>query len=404
LIWVGSGHHLFAVDPIGGDVVASFPGSGGSIGTLGLAVGDGAVWSVVAVSGSVSALLRGGVSVESSPAPSVEPVGPEQLSWTAMDISGIAQFPNAITVGDSAVWAIAPSDDDPGRGDLVWLDPSSGNVVTRVPVDHLPTWGSADAGLATGGGGVWSLGVDHRDGELHTILDQIDPTTNEVDDEIDMGPGSGGDVWVDGSDIWVVHFTDVPNTLEVVRVDLADHRVLARIPIPGEWSQEIFVLGGSVWVSALTTGSDGAFGGPGSEHLLLRVDPVTNRNVDQISCACGLPITPSGEVFWAEVQEGLQRFDAATGSPLGEVISVPSWRGVVVSDGADGIWYVDPTGPIDQRGFQHLDAEGRVVATGEIGGANDASSWTGIAYAFDPATSSIWVAHYNDSVSRIQIG
>jgi hypothetical protein len=128
-----------------------------------------------------------------------------------------------------------------------------------------------------------------------------------------------------------------------------------------------------------------------------------NTFVEQISCACDVSM-PSGDLFWAEVEGGLQRFDAATGSPIGDVIPVPSSRGVVLSDAAGGIWFIDPTGSDDQPGFQHIDGEGRLVATGEIGGAKDEASWTGIAYAFDPTTNSIWVAHYKDGISRIQLG
>ena len=52
--------------------------------------------------------------------------------------------------------------------------------------------------------------------------------------------------------------------------------------------------------------------------------------------------------------------------------------------------------------FEHVDASGQVVATGDIG-KDDGSMWGGVARAFDPETNSLWSIQYEDSVSVIRI-
>ncbi len=50
----------------------------------------------------------------------------------------------------------------------------------------------------------------------------------------------------------------------------------------------------------------------------------------------------------------------------------------------------------------HIDASGIVVAEGVIPPA-DREAWLGVTYAFDPVTQTIWIAHYRDSVSRVEL-
>jgi hypothetical protein len=48
-----------------------------------------------------------------------------------------------------------------------------------------------------------------------------------------------------------------------------------------------------------------------------------------------------------------------------------------------------------------VSADGHLVAIGPIDREDPA--WEGVAYTFDPETLTIWVAHYRDAVSRIEI-
>jgi Tol biopolymer transport system component len=344
------------------------------------------------------------------PEPSRNQTSPTSSSLVASATGTVrvSDFPNAIAIGESGAWVSAPRNDGSGGGDVVQLDLATGEVVARIPVDHLPTWVSGGGGLAAGGGSVWALGVDRRDGELHTILERIDPAANAMAEEIDLGPGGGGDVWVDASGIWVVHFTNVPNTLEVLRLGLEDHALIARIPIPGHWSQEIFASAGSVWVSALTAGTDDSFGGPGSEHLLVRIGPSLNEVADQISCACDLGVTPSGTSIWTTDQSTdqvvLVRYDAATGARVGDPITLQEQRGSLFPDGAGGVWVLQVERSTGHSTFEHINADGELITEGQIEiDAQGLDQWPGIAKVFAPGTSVLWVVHDRDSVSRFQL-
>jgi hypothetical protein len=334
--------------------------------------------------------------------PTPEATDVPTVTATIETVPHLSPFPNAVAIGEGAVWVSAPRNDGSGGGDVVRLDPVTAAVVARVPVQHLPTWETGGGGLAAGEGSVWSMGNEREDGDLHTIVDRIDPSTNAVVEQIDLGVGLSGDVWAADGSLWAVHFTDVPNTLEVVRFDLAQDRVVARIAIPGEWSQEIFTYGDTVWVSALTTGTDGAFGGPTGQHLLVRIDATTDRYVGQTSCDCGV-LAPSGALFWASADHELHRFDAATGDDLGTSAATSTPYSQLVPDGIGGVWTFGADGGGATQGtLAHIDAQGQVVATGTID-RQERPMWGGVATAFDPDTDSLWVVHYEDSASVIRI-
>jgi hypothetical protein len=345
--------------------------------------------------------VSGGIAWQPLPAATQAPPEVSEVTGTIETVPRLSPFPDAVAIGEGGVWISAPRNDGSGGGDVVRLDPESAEVVARIPVEHLPGWETGGGGLAAGEGSVWSMGIDRVDGHLHTIVDRIDPSTNAVVEQIDLGPGSDGDVWASDGSLWAVRFTDVPNTLEVDRFDIGQDRVVARIAIPGEWSQEIFTYGDRVWVSALTTGSDGAFGGPGSKHLLIEIDAATDRYVGQTSCECG-GLASSGPVMWAWVDRELHRYDAASGADLGPAAASPAPDSRLVADGEGGVWTVRADGDGARGEFDHIDASGQFVAAGAIGD-DDGAMWGGVAVAFDPETQSLWFVHYKDSASVVRV-
>ncbi len=325
----------------------------------------------------------------------------ETVEASIETVPHLAPFPNAVAIGEGGVWVSAPRNDGSGGGDVVRIDQESAEIVARISVEHLPGWETGGGGLAAGEGSVWSMGNERVDGDLHTIVDRIDPSKNQVIEQIDLGAGGPGDVWASDGSLWAVRFTDVPNTLEVDRFDLAQDRVTARIPIPGEWSQQIFTSGDAVWVSALTTGGDDAFGGPGSQHLLIEIDGATDRYVGQTSCECGV-LAPSAPLIWASSDHQLHRYDATTGADLGPAAATSTPDSQLVPDGEGGVWTFQTDGGGGHGTFEHVDASGRVVATGDIG-RNEGAMWGGVATAFDTETNTLWSVQYEDSVSVIRI-
>ena len=160
----------------------------------------------------------------------------------------------------------------------------------------------------------------------------------------------------------------------------------------------IFASGGSIWVQGTSPGATGGV----TVNTLYRIDPSSNELVDTIDIGqqsgSGFAADQSGA--WAAVPGGVQRFDTTTGSFVGSVIEVNAL--VMTSDGAAGAWIrVGPDGS-HTTAFLHIDASGvidrRVDVPPGLG-----QSVAGIAYAFDPSTGALWVVHYKDSISRVDL-
>jgi len=347
--------------------------------------------------------VAGDIAWQPLPAPSesVEPspsrqVGAEARVTHTIDV---APFPNAVAVGEGGVWVSAPRDDGSGSGDVVRIDPATGEIVARIPIQSLPGWEFGGGGMAVGQGSVWVLGNVGGGRDCCTaIVQQIDPRTNQVVAVIEFGPGIVGDVWVDDTGIWVVYLTPEGTGLEVAHADLSTHDLIARFPVPGEWSQTIFGAAGSIWVTALMPGDDGSFGGPGSQSYMDRIDPVKHA-VERIICHnCEGAFSGAGAP-WVRVEGGVQKFDPSTGKLAGDLIEISRncCTRPFVGDGVGGVWVAN------DRRLWHVNSDGVIDASGEIPGDEEAEAWTGVAYAFDPETQTIWVVHYRDSVSRIQV-
>jgi hypothetical protein len=67
------------------------------------------------------------------------------------------------------------------------------------------------------------------------------------------------------------------------------------------------------------------------------------------------------------------------------------------------VWIASLRGQQGESELVHVDGQGEISATSVIA-AQDQEAWRGVAFAFDPGTQTIWVVHYRNSVSRIEIG
>ena len=118
----------------------------------------GAIALAFLLTAAASALLVNaftGTSRSPTPgSPSGEPL-PDHAEVTQTVDVGVP-YPSAIVVGEGGVWVAANGED--AGGDVVRLDPSTGDVVARIPVEHLPAWEFGGGGMATGLGSVWLTG------------------------------------------------------------------------------------------------------------------------------------------------------------------------------------------------------------------------------------------------------
>ena len=343
----------------------------------------------------------------SSPTPTQLISEPASVQVHITTTRGVAAFPSAVAVGGGGVWVTALDQDGSGAGEVIRLSPETGEVVARVPVRAAPGWEFGGAGITVANGSVWVVGeVGGGQTCCHAFVSRIDASTNEVTDQIELSGGQdfGNDVWVDGDAMYVLMFVDGASSLELAKVEIEGHSTAWRVPIPGQWSQTVFVAGGSAWV--LGTHPDAH--GPVEVDMLYRLDPGTGALIDQVP----LPFASSAyipsvapETVWFRTNEGTQRFDALSGNLVGEPVrpGPGCCGGPFVSDGSGGVWVVSSAGADVDRSIWHIDGSGSIVASGTIPDRADFENMQGQSYAFDPLTQTIWVQHYEDSVSRVDI-
>jgi Tol biopolymer transport system component len=321
---------------------------------------------------------------EGTPRPSVSETVRVELSVTATIPAGA--FLRGVAVGEGAVWATV--DDASGASDdhlLVRIDPTTNEIVDSLP---LPEAGD----LAVGDGAVWVLSRAAKEG---AVL-RIDPSTNRivatipVADQLSNVAVGEGAVWVTGSN------EANPPSGEVLRIDPTTNEVVTRIPVLGGWPRDLVIGEGSVWVYGHSRLGDHGW----EASSLWRIDPVTNEVlivIDQegfLGDGAALPDNVAiGEGYvWAaaadEQGRGL-RIDPATGEMIRfEVEGGLAWPFLVE---AGRVWFGrDEIRLLDTETLQVVDiVEGKIES---------------IDAAFDPSTATLWVANYDGTISRIDLG
>jgi outer membrane protein assembly factor BamB len=161
----------------------------------------------------------------------------------------------------SGLWGL-----DQGSNDVVQLDPSSGDVLGRVPVEP-PL-----AGIAAEGDRIWT--VSGRE-----ALVRIDPGSHRIVDRIVIERFEPEGITIDGPTLWVS--SSFEGTL--VRVDTRTGKVRDRIPTDGPLFGGI-VLGGSFWA----TGNDGT---------LYRLDAESGQELERRDLLGFGPIPADGNLW-----------------------------------------------------------------------------------------------------------
>jgi TolB protein len=325
-------------------------------------------------------------------APTPSPIEAEGRVTATIPISA---FPNSVLVADGSVW-VSGGLETAGQGDLVRLDPTTGDVLARIPMQGLPSWEVGGGGMTAELGSIWVLGNDQRG----TILQRVDPASNRLVDVIPMLPDTNdADVWVDETGIWVLMFSRHDPGLQVVVVDPSSYEIGKTIPITATWAHWIFGAGGSIWVLGNAPNSKG----PIEIDTLYRIDPSTGTVTTVTLPGYAWKPVVAGDTVWLEAgDDHVVELDATSGT-LGHPIQVRlvCCSGPFVGDGAGGIWVASVYDGHDAT-FSHVSA----VGTGDAEGAippDQVQDWSGVDSAFDPVTGSLWVVHYRDSMSRIEI-
>jgi hypothetical protein len=234
----------------------------------------------------------------------------------------------AVAVGLGAVWAL---DSSPT---LYRLDPGTGRVVKRIPLDAIAAYN-----IWIGGGAVWVA-----DDQGASVL-RVAPSRNTVVAHIAVGDGPADMVFA-GTQAWLVTHRD--NT--IFRVDLKKNRAtrLAAVGSGNAAVERLALLAGSLWAT-------------GRGAPLLEVDPATGairRSVD--IGGTGIDVVVAAGALWVPVRtEAVDRtgFPTMTAvrrvTPDGTVTTAASARGRVdvhgLAVGLGSVWLGDNTSGLVYR-------------------------------------------------------
>jgi Tol biopolymer transport system component len=300
------------------------------------------------------------------------------------------RFPEGAVADYGGVW-VAASDGMAAGGELLHLDPESGDVLARIAMPSVPGWEFGGAGITSGLGSVWAT--------TGAAVYRIDPATDTLADTIDLGACCAADIWVDDSGIWVLSFADEGGHMWLYHLDATTHEMLSRTSIPANWSNNVSGAGGWIWVLGNTDDSDGA--PPGT---LFRIDPTTGDIEDRFDPEPhnSFFLTVSADRLWFFKSDGLYALDGSNGSEIAGPLQLPAQCcSGLVEDGSGGVWVISGTGSeTTWKGVWHVSSDGVVDQRSMV---DPGALADGIAVAFDSTTMSVWIVHYQDTVSRLEI-
>jgi hypothetical protein len=315
----------------------------------------------------------------------------------AVDVTIPIEWPASVVYGEGSIWVAASANDGTGAGSVYRIAADTAEIQAEIPVASIPTWVTGGGGMELSNGSLWVVGGGGRTG-----LVRIDTSTNAVTGEFPVGGAFPADLAIDEHGVWVSVFVrdggDPPKEqMHLVRFDPVTGAEEARVALESEYAREVLAIDGTIWVHEHET-----HGSVVGNSVLTRVDPETERVVASVPLGSSSTSVTEGDGFiWATTwtsEEGnvLGRLDPQTN----EVIRIPSQTLEFVIDvGEGGIWGVARDGPNlfgNRTGVARFEpVAGRVDATsGALGGGP-------IALAVAPG--SVWVAHYEAGVTRVEL-
>jgi YVTN family beta-propeller protein len=288
--------------PPGGEVVARIRlgrGAPAPAGGGALTVGESAVW---AMSDAEETLMRIDPSRNAVVARIKVPPGPE-----------------AAAAGDGAVWLTYPASDV-----VLRIDPNTNKVTATIPVEAQP------AGIATSPCAVWVAGLGGPS------VSRIDPATNRVVATIRVGPlraccAEHMSLTVAGGKLWVA----VPNGDEIVGIDPTTNHLVTRLKLPYSPCGFVAADRNDVWSA-----------GGGCTDTVGQIDIHRGKLTAQVDepHAVGL-VLASGSVWAAVIDSAdLDRIDRNSGRLIGRLHL--GGDPVRTSVGFGSIWVNDDNGRV----------------------------------------------------------
>ena len=230
----------------------------------------------------------------------------------------------------------------------------------------------------------------------------VDVTTGQVLDRTVLDGQFVADVAVSGDGVWVLQFgSGADESVQVVRLDPATHEVVGTVPLTQTYARQIVAAGGGIWVHERMSRAATV-----TESVLTRVDPASGTvgvTVPLGGYAAGFEAV--GGSLWAAASgddvanmiQRLIRIDPVTGEVLGRHDLGPTTavRDMFASGPDGSLWFVG-SGEAGSTLHRFDPGEGRVDASVDLPG-----DLTPTALAATP--SSVWVANYEGSVTRVEV-
>jgi sugar lactone lactonase YvrE len=341
---------------------------------LALAAG-GAVLVARAFLGGDRPSERSARPVATPPAP-VDPV---------VDVTLPIEWPSSIVYGAGSVWVAASSNDGTPAGTIYRIDPHTAEILAEIPSPVVPGWETGGGAMEVADGDLWVAG-----GGSSGRLVRVDGATNRVVQEISVQGRFLGDVAVDQRGVWVSVFVEGGGAIDLVRLDPESGDEEARFRMESSYAREVLAVEGTLWLHERRT-HGATVGGSG----LTRVDPETGRVLARVELRGGAGMVTAVEgSIWApswtsEAGNMINRLDPLTN----ELITIPSGSLEFVLDvGEGGIWGVARRG--QDRIVRFNPVKGQVDARVEIPGE---------AITLAVAPGSVWVVHYREGVTRVEL-
>jgi len=352
-------------------------------------VAAGAVALMLAAGGGLlvaRAFLGGDRPVERPVRPAESPLAPVD---PVVDVTLPIEWPSSIVYGEGSIWVAASANDGTGAGTVYRIDPDTARIVAEIPSSVVPGWETGGGSMEVTDGDLWVAG-----GGASRKVVRIDAQSNQVVSEFLVRARFLGDLEIDEHGLWVTAFDE--DHMYLIRLDPRTGAEEARVPLEGSYVREVVSVDGTLWVhQRLTHGSTvGA-------SVLVGVDPET-ASMQEVRVGSPASSVVEGAGFvWAitwTAEEGNQlvRLDPRT-SEL-ELIPCQNLE-FVIAIGEGGVWGVA------RNGEDLFGREAGVVRFNTVSGRVDAASdgLGGGPIALAVAPGSVWVAHYEEGVTRVEL-
>jgi dipeptidyl aminopeptidase/acylaminoacyl peptidase len=340
--------------------------------------------------------------IATSATPSIEPLPPS--SAEVVGTFQVGQDVRSVAYGEESVWVATSDADGSLGGRIVRIDPETHQIQAEIPVEAIPDWEVGGGAMVIEGGSLWVAGgidASGSAGPTDAAVIQIDTTTNEVVQTIELGGTHGADLaFLDGA-LWVLLFGDesVDHDIEVVRVEPSTGDDTARIPLDTGWAHTIVAAQGRLVVLESGPGAANAAG------YAAVIDPETStvsRAKVPSEYMTPMPVVSRGQV-WIALDPGFARLDPQTVAFPDPVVTVsPKFSdccGFVEADEA-GVWFLNLAN-LAENGTDrvlslfdpdtHLAQELALLEEG-----------TPVAMAVAP--DAVWILNYEGTLTHVELG